>query len=541
MHKRFWPWWPVLVVWIGLGIGLPMSIHLPAAAQEQPTADRGSRIENRGLKIEDRGSRIGDGTGIIHNENSTVKSRFSILDPRSSDSAGDPRSSILDPRSSKPLPINLPTALQLANAQAIDIAVASQRIEVAVAQLQRAQTLWLPTIYLGTDYYRHDGQIQETPGNVFGTSRSSFMLGAGPSAVFAISDAIFEPLAARQVLRAREAAFQTASNDTMLAVAQAYFNVQQARGDLAGAEDAVRRSDELTHKVEGLAPEIVPQVEATRVRAELSRRRQTVNQARDRWRIAASELQRILRLDPAALIEPVEPPQLAVTLVSLDAPIDELIPVALMNRPELAAQQALVQATLERLRQERLRPLVPSVALRGSSTPVTGTLAGGLYGGGRNDFMGNFGARSDFDIQVFWEFQNLLGGNRARVKERRADNQLAILELFRIQDQVAADVVQAHDLVRSAAGRMKDAESELRDAVDSATKNFETLGQFKTAPGTKLNLLIIRPLEVVAAIQSLAQAYTDYYGAIGDYNRAQFQLYRALGHPAQLVAGSPNH
>jgi outer membrane protein TolC len=499
MHKRFWPWCTVLVVWIGLGMGLPVSIHLPAAAQEQQ--ERPTR------KVE----------------------------------GGEPpplfplpavRSPLPD---QKPLPINLPTALQLANAQAIDIAIASQRIEVAVAQLQRAQTLWLPTIYLGTDYYRHDGQIQETPGNVFGTSRSSFMLGAGPSAVFAISDAIFEPLAARQVLRAREAAFQTASNDTMLAVAQAYFNVQQARGDLAGAEDAVRRSDELTHKVEGLAPEIVPQVEAMRVRAELSRRRQTVSQARDRWRIAASELQRILRLDPAALIEPVEPPQLAVTLVSLDAPIDELIPLALMNRPELAAQQALVQATLERLRQERLRPLVPSVLLRGSSTPVTGTLAGGLYGGGRNDFMGNFGARSDFDIQVLWQFENLLLGNRARVKERRAENQLAILELFRIQDQVAADVVQAHDLARSAAGRMKDAENELRDAVDSATKNFAALGQFKTAPGTKLNILIIRPQEVVAAIQSLAQAYTDYYGAIADYNRGQFQLYRALGHPAQMV------
>jgi outer membrane protein TolC len=56
-----------------------------------------------------------------------------------------------------------------------------------------------------------------------------------------------------------------------------------------------------------------------------------------------------------------------------------------------------------------------------------------------------------------------------------------------------------------------------------------------------VNPLIIRPQEVVAAIQSLAQAYTDYYGAIGDYNRAQFQLYRALGHPAQLVTGSPNH
>src|SRR5262245_4884656 len=237
------------------------------------------------------------------------------------------------------LPINLPTALQLANAQAIDIQVASQRIEVAAAQLQRAQSLWLPTIFIGPDYYRHDGQIQETAGRVFGASRSSFMVGAGPSAVFAVSDAIFEPLAARQVVRAREAGFQTASNDTMLAVAEAYFGVQQARGELAGAEDAARRAEELVHRAEKLVTGgLSPEVEVTRARADLARRRQAVRIAGDRWRVAASDLQRILRLEPTALVEPQEPPQLAVTIVPLDQKVDELIPLALTNRPELGAQ-----------------------------------------------------------------------------------------------------------------------------------------------------------------------------------------------------------
>jgi outer membrane protein TolC len=439
------------------------------------------------------------------------------------------------PAGQKPLPINLPTALQLANAQAIDIQVASQRIEVAAAQLDRAQKLWLPTIYLGTDYYRHDGQIQETPGNVFGTSRSSLMVGAGPSAVFAVSDAIFEPLAARQVLAAREASFQAAGNDTMLAVAEAYFSVQQARGDLAGAQDAVRRTEELLKQVEKLVGGgLSPEVEVTRARADLAHRRQAIRIAEDRWRTSASELQRILRLEPAALVEPQEPPQLAVTLIGLDRPVDELIPLALTNRPELAAQQALVQATLARLRQERLRPLIPSVLLRGTSTQVTGTLAGGFYGGGMNSFMGNFGARSDWDLQFLWEFQNLGFGNRARTNERRGEHEISILELFRLQDQVAADVVQTFSLAQSAAGRMKDAEAELREAVDSVEKNLSGVSQTKRLTGNLL-ILVIRPQEVVAAIQALAQAYGDYYSAIADYNRAQFRLYRALGHPAQTV------
>jgi outer membrane protein TolC len=434
----------------------------------------------------------------------------------------------------KPLPINLPTALQLAGSGPIDIAVASERIRVAAAQLDRADVLWLPTVYLGGDYYRHDGQIQETPGNVFGTSRTSLMAGAGPSAVFAITDALFEPLAARQVLRARQADLQTAANDSLLAVAESYFTVQQARGELAGAEDAVKQAEELVRRADKLAPGLVPPVEATRARTEASRRRQARDAAREHWRTASAELNRLLRLDPATLVQPLEPPHLRVTLLEGAYKVDDLIPIALINRPELASQQALVQATLAKLREERLRPLIPSVLLRGASTPVTGTLAGGVYGGGRNDNMSNFSARSDFDLQVLWEFQNLGFGNRARVRERRAENQVSILELFRLQDRVAAEVAQAHAQVISADARAAEAEKELKDALESMEKNFEGLSQTKRLGGDVL-ILVIRPAEVLAAVQALAQAYTDYYSAVADANRAQFRLYRALGHPAELI------
>src|SRR5439155_3039852 len=75
-----------------------------------------------------------------------------------------------EPPCAKPLPINLPTALQLAGVRPLDIALAGQRVQVAAAQLQRARVLWLPTVYLGIDYFRHDGQLQDVVGNVFGTS-----------------------------------------------------------------------------------------------------------------------------------------------------------------------------------------------------------------------------------------------------------------------------------------------------------------------------------------------------------------------------------
>jgi outer membrane protein TolC len=438
------------------------------------------------------------------------------------------------------LPINLPTALRLAGVRPLDIALASESVKAAAAQLQGAQGLWLPTIFMGTDYFRHDGQLQDVAGNVFGTSKSSFMLGVGPSAVFAICDAIFAPLAARQIVQAQQAALQTATNDSLLAVAEAYFGVQQARGDLAGAEDAVRRAEDVLRATQKHAPGgtgLVAQVEVVRTRAEVSRRRTVVESARERWRTASADLVRVLRLDPAALVEPLEPPHLLVTLVPADHSVDELIAFALVNRPELAAQQALVRATLERLRQEKIRPLIPSVFLRGSSTPVVGTLAAGYFGGGTNSTLSNFGARGDFDLQVLWVFENMGWGNLAKIKERRAENARAALQLFRVQDFVAAEVARAHAEVKSATARLAETEKAVKDAIESADLNVEGLKGTK-GPAKDI-VLLVRPQEAVQSVQAVAQAYADYYAAVADYDRAQFRLYRALGRPAQGLTCEP--
>jgi outer membrane protein TolC len=306
---------------------------------------------------------------------------------------------------------------------------------------------------------------------------------------------------------------------------------------LAGAEEAVRRAEDVVRRADKLAPDLVPKLEVARTRTELARRKQALHAFRERWKVASAELARILRLDAAVLVEPVEPPSLEVTLVPVDRSIDELIAQGLTSRPELAAQQSFVQATLQRLREERLRPLIPSVVLRGAATNPAGTLSSGVFAGGRNDQIGDAGARNSMDLQVLWEFQNLGFGNRARINERRAEHQATVLQLFQTQDRVAAEVAQAYAQVQSAAARIGEAQAGLRDAVESAAQNIEGMSQTKKAGN--IILLVIRPQEAVAAVQALAQAYSDYYGAVADFNRAQFRLYRALGNPAQALACEP--
>ena len=57
-------------------------------------------------------------------------------------------------------PIDLPTALQLAGANNLQIALASERVEQAYAGINAADARWVPSLNLGVVYNQHDGQLQ---------------------------------------------------------------------------------------------------------------------------------------------------------------------------------------------------------------------------------------------------------------------------------------------------------------------------------------------------------------------------------------------
>ena len=434
------------------------------------------------------------------------------------------------------LVISLPAALRLTDAGAWDIVIATQQLQVAAAQLQGANVLWLPTITAGVDYQYHSGPVQAVDGSVSNTSHSNLYVGGSPLAIFAITDAIFTPLSARQVVRAQEANVQAARNDTATDMAQLYFQLLEAEADLASIMDVDRRAAELVTKAESLAPGLIPEVELARVRAAKANIEQVVETARQRWRTFSAEVARIARLKPTVVLQPLEPPHMRVTLVAPASTPDELIPIALASRPELTFQQALAEAARERLRQERWRPLLPTFIGRGGGTTPPYPMAFGGYAAGQGTDLGGMTQRSDWDVSAVWTLQNFGLGNRALIRQRRSELDIARSQDFRFRDLVAQEVTVAWSDVRSAQRRVGEAERELRQAEISARQNLEGLGEVKRVAGG-INILVIRPLEVVAALQALNTAYFNYYGVVAEYNRAQFRLYRAIGSPAQQLEG----
>ncbi|MCY2987343.1 MAG: TolC family protein [Planctomycetota bacterium] len=430
------------------------------------------------------------------------------------------------------LPINLATALYLSNARPLVIAAAEASEAQAAAQLQNARVLWLPNLNIGLDYYDHSGAEQAVDGTVLFPNKSSFVAGGGATLSLGVTDALFRPLAARQELAARQYDVQAARNDALLAVALAYFDVQYSRGKLAATLDTVAKGEDLVKKISGLAAGLIPEIEVDRARAFVIELRQEVAGARSIWRVSSARLTRVLRLNPSSVVVPLEPPHLQVTLISPEIFVDALVPVGLTNRPELASQRALVDATLERLRQERLRPLIPSVVLQGRGPG--GALNAGFFGGGRNAGLETWGGRTDVDLGVVWTLQNLGLGNRTLVRERAAEQQKALIALFNTQDQIAQEVVQAQAQLEAAVTQVGEAEQGVKEALIAFQGTLRGLGQARGA-GDLLQL-VNRPQEAVAALQQLNRAYENYFRSITAYNQAEFQLYHALGFPARTLA-----
>ena len=432
----------------------------------------------------------------------------------------------------EPLPINLATALRLSDARPLVVAAAQARIQIAAAEMERARVLWFPDFNLGNAYILHSGGSQAADGRLIVDNTNSYYAGGSLLLRVATTDAIFEPLAAEQELRARNIGLQTARNEALLATADAYFTVQQSRGTYGAMADAVNKGKKLVRHIEHLSTGLTARDEIFRARTLVADLEQATASAQQQWRVSSAKLTRVLRLNPEVVIVPLEPDHLQFTLISPTSTIDELIPIGLTNRPELRSHQAIVQATLARLRQERMRPLIPSVLLTGNGTPDF-LYQGGVFASG-NSGLNQWAGRGDMAAQVVWKVDNLGFGNQALVRKRRGEKDLALVELYEVQDRVAAEVTQAKAEVESAALRTTEAEKGMKESLATYQGNFKGLGQ-TTRFGDVLTL-VNRPQEVVAALTQLKQAYANYYQSIADFNRAQFRLYYALGFPSQILA-----
>ena len=148
------------------------------------------------------------------------------------------------------------------------------------------------------------------------------------------------------------------------------------------------------------------------------------------------------------------------------------------------------------VRREKMRPLTPQILINGFQTPNE-LIQGGMFGIGPNNTMNQWAGRADVSLQPLWQLDAMGIGNLARIKAARGMESLAIIDLYRLQDMVAAEVTRAVARLQSATARVSQADRALRTAIITFNGNFEGLRQ-TTRFGNVL-VLVNRPQEVVFA------------------------------------------
>jgi outer membrane protein TolC len=431
-------------------------------------------------------------------------------------------------------PIDLTTALELANVQNPEFNVARTRILEAAAMRQLAAAYFLPSINPGLNYDSHTGNLQQSSGNILSVNRSAFYVGAGSNAIAAGSVNIpgvyyninpgagyFALLASRQTVRQREFESTAVRNQVFLQVTWAYSELLRAEGRRATqtqARDEARIIARLT--ADFFEKGLGRAADANRAAIELARREADIQAAEAEILVASANLCRLLNLDPSIRLHPTDAVVVPQPLVPDPMPVSELIAVGLLNRPELAAQRAAIEAALLTLDGARVLPFSP--------TTLVG-FSGGAFGGGSNlvrPIFSGLGGRTDLDAIIFWTIQNLGVGNIALIRMASAQLRVANFQQLEILNRVRAEVAEAYARSHARYAQIGVYEAAVRSGYLAYHQDLERT----TAMGAARPRDVL-PIELLNSFDLLANARVEYVDAIVDYNRAQFAMYVALGQP----------
>lgn len=415
------------------------------------------------------------------------------------------------------LPIDLPTALQLTNANNPTIALARERVQEAYAAERQADVAWLPNLQGGANYNRLDGRDQQTPGQIITVSKQNLFANGGATLDWNTSDVLFGPLVAERLVQAQSAAAQATSSEIQAAAAQAYLDLLQIQGALAINADTLVRTREMLDAASAADKAGLTKTagDINRARTEFDVRREEQVQLEGNLGVASARLAHLLLLKPTVVLRPADMKIVPITLVPETSNPDELVAIAMNNRPEIQEGRAISAAAFVRLRQAKLSPLLPHVDF---------SYLGGTFGGGVDSQMGDFGARGQGEVDVYWQLHNLGAGDVALARTREAQYGETNFQLEEIRAQVGEEVTTAYRQVQANFASLTSAEEAVRQAV-------ETWRRLRAASFNIANGSLFDPLQPLIAERDLNNARFEYLNAVIGYNKAQFQLFWAMGQP----------
>jgi outer membrane protein TolC len=409
------------------------------------------------------------------------------------------------------LPINLDTVLRLAQDQNGQVAIARARVDEAFAQRDLAAKAWLPDLWIGTAYYRHEGGIQNEDGSLTHSSFGSLFAGTELRGHFDLRDAVFQKVDAERKVWQQKAELSRLTSENLMEASDAYMDLLAARAGEAVARVLRKKLEDLLERAEAKA-KIDPgvEVEASVVRAELSQQDQTVRKLRAGARNAAAKLLYLLGLDPSSELVVMDRQLVPLPLVDVNVPAERLVQQALATGPGIREMEGLLNLIHQTAsRAGGMAMLIPTVDVR---------LAEGLFGTGPGS-SSDWDNRFDLALQARWNLTPwLTAQERKRVAQARMAQ--ASLSYQDLRAKLTMGVQESYESIHSGREQVGMAERQIAAATDAYDRSSNRLAEAQRGSSAA---------EVLGAIRGLERAQLIYVQTVRDLDKAQLRLLVMLG------------
>ncbi|MEI7732119.1 MAG: TolC family protein [Verrucomicrobiota bacterium] len=406
--------------------------------------------------------------------------------------------------------IDLPTTLRLAGAKNLDVQLARERLNEAKANHSSAQTKFFPWVSPGIAYRRHDHLSQDTAGNVYNVHRDSYAPGATINAQLDLGEAIYQSLAAKQMVKAYDHALEASRQNSVMAAAHGYLELVYAQSATDVAQESVRIATEYTRQLENAAAAgIAFKGDVFRARVQQEHNQLAVKRAAEQHRVAGLRLAQMLRLDPTVMLTAADASLAPMQLVDTNTTIESVVMETLRTRPELKQNQALIAAARNNRESVKYGPLIPSIGVSG--------FLGGL-GGSAESGPSRFGNQEDLYVNLGWRLGP--GGlfDSSRIRASTARLKTAELTQEKICDELTRQAIEALVHYQS-----------LRGQLDSASRALAAAEESLSFARQRKEFAVGVVLETIQSEQDLTRTRLEYLKIIAEFNKAQYLLQQTMG------------
>lgn len=378
---------------------------------------------------------------------------------------------------------------------------AAARAQAAI--LGSSESAWLPTISIQASGTH---EVSRTNGSSFLTNQKSASLSAS-YLLYDFGGRSADIENARQLLIAANATADAAVQDLFLNAVKAYFGTLSAEASVK-ASLANEASAKASLKAAETQVKTGTATPADELQAKTAYAQSVFNriQAQGNERIARGVLANVMGIMPTdvPLLQPLpdENPNLRT-----ERDINQLIKVALKQRPDLTAADAQVKAAQAIVESSKASGM-PSITLNGSITATGSAPIGGITTNTGDSFISinlSFPLFTGFDVTY-----------RVHAADAQVENSMAARR--RLANLVTQQVWQAYQNLRTQGQALRSARTLLASAKLSNNLN---LGRYKAGVGTIL--------EVLSSQSALASAREQHIRALYNWHIARFSLAQAIG------------